>query len=74
MRATTHGFRTAIGCAKRSRASTATSEVTGQGVAPFKKQQCLKQPEAGRPCCASAAGGIRYTDRSVYWRDYDTRH
>ncbi|MDR2495044.1 MAG: hypothetical protein LBD24_07475, partial [Spirochaetaceae bacterium] len=40
---------------ERSRASTATSEVTGQGVAPFtnNRRPCLKQPEAGRPCCAS---------------------
>ncbi|MDR2493717.1 MAG: hypothetical protein LBD24_00695, partial [Spirochaetaceae bacterium] len=28
-------YETAGGCAKRSRASTANSEVTGQGVAPF---------------------------------------
>ncbi|MDR2494662.1 MAG: hypothetical protein LBD24_05500 [Spirochaetaceae bacterium] len=35
-------YETAGGCAKRSRASTATSEVTGHGVAPLGNN--------GRPC------------------------
>jgi hypothetical protein len=48
LRTTTHGFQTVGGGAKRSRASTATGNVTGHGVAPFgnNRRPCLKQPEA----------------------------
>ncbi|MDR2494819.1 MAG: hypothetical protein LBD24_06320, partial [Spirochaetaceae bacterium] len=43
---------------KRSRASTAASEVTGHGVAPFgnNKRPCLKQPEAGWVAISGGCG------------------
>ncbi|MDR2494975.1 MAG: hypothetical protein LBD24_07115 [Spirochaetaceae bacterium] len=41
---TTGGHAEAVGDGPRL---SGAGKVTGQGVAPFKKQQCLKQPEAG---------------------------
>ncbi|MDR2495276.1 MAG: hypothetical protein LBD24_08660 [Spirochaetaceae bacterium] len=48
---TTGGHAEAVGDgAKRSRATTATSEVTGHGVAPLRnnRRPCLKPSETGR--------------------------
>ncbi|MDR2495339.1 MAG: hypothetical protein LBD24_08985 [Spirochaetaceae bacterium] len=43
-------YKLAEAARERSRASTATSEVNGQGVAPFgnNRQPCLKPSETGR--------------------------
>ncbi|MDR2494348.1 MAG: hypothetical protein LBD24_03895 [Spirochaetaceae bacterium] len=62
MRITTHGSRTARRCAKRSRALTAASPLTGQGVAPFgnNRRPCLKPSETARERsrALTAAGNV----------------
>ncbi|MDR2493733.1 MAG: hypothetical protein LBD24_00775 [Spirochaetaceae bacterium] len=67
---------TVASCAKRSRASTANSEVTGHGVAPFANNTrpcCATRRRRGvasfgnntRPCCASAAGGVLHRSETT---------